>query len=82
MVRVHVINNKNRQKSGNFIALACEFKSEILAFIAGEEINAKSIMKAPVIDKAVEIDFIIKGEDAKEAADAIALYFETKESEF
>lgn len=82
MVRIHVINNKNRQKSGNFIALACGFKSEVSAVIDGEEINAKSIMKAPAIEKAVEIDFIIKGEDAKEAADAIALYFETKESKF
>ena len=80
MIKIHVNNKRNRQKSGNFIALACGFKSEVSALNAGEEINAKSIMKAPVIEKAAEIEFIINGEDEKETADAITLYFETKES--
>lgn len=76
MIKIHVNNKRNRQKSGNFIALACGFKSEVSALIAGEEINAKSIMKAPVIENTAEIEFIIKGEDEKVAADAISAYFE------
>lgn len=76
MIKIHVSNKRNRQKSGNFIALACGFKSEVSALIAGEEINTKSIMKAPVIEKAAEIEFIIKGDDERAAADDISAYFE------
>ena len=75
MIKIHVNNNRSQQKSREFIALACGFKSEFIAVIAGEEINAKSIMKAPVIERAVEMDFIINGKDENEAADAIAAYF-------
>lgn len=76
MIRIRIDNRRNQQKSGNFIALACGFKSNVSAVIAGEEINAKSIMKTPVIERAAEIEFIIKGEDEKEAADLISAYFE------
>lgn len=76
MIKINVSNKRNKQKSGNFIALACGFKSEVSAVIAGEEINAKSIMKAPVIENAVEISFIINGEDEKTAANTISAYFE------
>lgn len=65
MITIHINNKRNKQKSGKFIALACGFKSEVSAVIDGEEINAKSIMKAPVIENAVEISFIINGEDEK-----------------
>lgn len=76
MIKIYVSNKRNQKKSGNFIALACGFKSEVSAVITGEEINAKSIMKAPVIENAAEIEFVIKGEDEKAAADAISTYFE------
>lgn len=76
MIKIYVTNKRNQQKSGNFIALACGFKSEISAVIAGEEINAKSIMKVSAIENAAEIGFLIKGEDERAAADAISAYFE------
>lgn len=38
--------------------------------------NGKSIMKAPVIENAAEIEFILKGEEERAAADAIKAYFE------
>lgn len=75
MIRIHINNKRNQQKRGNFIALACGFKSEVAAVINGEKINAKSIMKVPVIENAAEIDFIINGEDEKTAADTITAYF-------
>ena len=76
MIKINVSNKRSKQKSGNFIVLACGFKSEVSALIAGEEVNAKSIMKVPVIENAAEIEFIIKGEDEKAAADTISAYFE------
>lgn len=76
MIRICIDNKKNQQKSGNFIALACGFKSNISAVVAGEEINAKSIMKASVIENVAEIEFIIEGEDEKEATEEILAYFE------
>ena len=75
MIKIHVSNTRNRVKKGNFILFIYGFKSEIVAVIAGKEINAKSIMKTPMIEKEAEIDFIIKGEDEKVASDAIYAYF-------
>lgn len=78
MIKIHVNNKRNKQKSGNFVALACDFKSEVFAVIDGEKINAKSIMKVPVIENALEISFIINGEDEKTVANVISAYFEAR----
>jgi len=76
MIKIHVKNHRNKQICGNFIMLSCCFRSNITAVVEGKEGNAKSIMKAPTIETAEEIDFVIDGEDEVEASDAVRAYFE------
>ena len=61
------------------IAITCCCKSNISVLIKGEEINAKSIMKIPMIERAETLDFLIDGEDEIEAVGKIKAYFNANE---
>lgn len=76
MIKIHVDNKRVKQTGITLIGLVCGFKSDVTAVIKEEKINAKSIMKAPTIEMASKIDFIVSGEDEKKAVDAIFRYFE------
>ena len=75
MIKIHVENKKSKQRIGELIAITCCCKSNISVLIKGEEINAKSIMKIPMIERAETLDFLIDGEDEIEAAGKIQDYF-------
>lgn len=75
MIKIHVENHKSKQRIGELIAITCCCKSNISVLIKGEEINAKSIMKIPMIEREDNLDFIIDGEDEIEAAGKIQDYF-------
>lgn len=77
MIKIHIKNKRDKKTSVTLIALVCGFHSDVTAVLRGETINAKSIMKAPDIEMASEIEFIVNGKDEKEAADAICSYFES-----
>jgi len=80
MIKIHVENKKGKQRIGELIAITCCCKSNISVLIP-EEINAKSIMKIPMIERAEELDFIIDGEDEIEAAEKIQTYFNENEKQ-
>jgi len=75
MIKIHIENHKSKQRIGELIAITCCCKSNISVLIKEEEINAKSIMKIPMLEGAEELDFIIDGEDETEAAEKIQAYF-------
>jgi len=75
MIKIHVEKKNSKQRMGELIAITCCCKSNISVLIKGEEINAKSIMKIPMLEGAEELDFIIDGEDETEAAEKIQAYF-------
>lgn len=75
MIKIHVENKKSEKRIGALIAITCCCKSNISVMIKGEEINAKSIMKIPMIERAEELNFIIDGEDEIKAAEKIQAYF-------
>ena len=79
MIKIHVENHKSKQRIGELIAITCCCKSNISVLIKGEEINAKSIMKIPMIERAETLDFLIDGEDEIEAAGKIKAYFNANE---
>lgn len=79
MIKIHVENKIGKQRIGELIAITCCCKSNISVLIKGEEINAKSIMKIPMIDRTDNLDFIIEGEDEIEAAGKIKAYFNANE---
>ena len=79
MIKIHVENKKSKQRIGELIAITCCCKSNISVLIKGEEINAKSIMKIPMIEREDNLDFIIDGEDEMEAAEKIKAYFNANE---
>lgn len=75
MIKIHVEKKNSKQRMGELIAITCCCKSNISVLIKGEEINAKSIMKIPMLEGAEELGFIIDGEDETEAAEKIQAYF-------
>ena len=77
MIKVKV-KNTHQHMGYNFIALACGFQSDIEAKVDGMSINAKSIMKVSLIEKATEVEFTIVGEDEKLAASAIEKFYQEK----
>lgn len=54
--------------------MVCGFESEVTAVVNGQKLNAKSIMNAPVIDHAENVDFTIIGVDEETAETAIRNY--------
>ena len=81
MIKIHVVNNKGKQRIGELIAITCCCKCDISVLLKGEEINAKSIMKIPMIEREDELNFIIDGEDEIEAAEKIRVYFNENEKQ-
>lgn len=79
MIKIHLENHKSKQRIGELIAITCCCKSNISVLIKEEEINAKSIMKIPMIERADNLEFIIDGEDEIEAAEKIKAYFNANE---
>lgn len=75
MIKIHVEKKNSKQRMGELMAITCCCKSNISVLIKGEEINAKSIMKIPMLEGAEELDFSIDGEDETEAAEKIQAYF-------
>ncbi len=75
MIKIHIENKTDKQRIGELIAITCCCKSNISVLIKEEEINAKSIMKIPMIERAENLDFVIDGEDEMEAAEKIQAYF-------
>lgn len=76
MIEIQINNTGHKQSKGGIISVACRFKSEIIAEVNEQRVNAKSIMNAPIIDTATNIRIIISGMDEKIAAKAIQNYFD------
>lgn len=81
MIKIHVENKKGKQRIGKLIAITCCCKSNISVLLKREEINAKSIMKIPIIERTEKLDFTIDGEDEIEAAEKIQAYFNENEKQ-